>query len=237
MILASAGEKLCVDGRIIKGHGLIDERFVRGAIGMTRKGPDEAVYAGSIVLSGDFQVETCGEGSKTRAATLARPALIAANHQLGIKTPTLKGEKYASRAVGPMLAAAGLGFSLGGAPMALAILDTDFASGPGLAYSLETLQALSLCYQQGIVVRNRGSHRSAGEGGRTLPRPSSRARVARTGSRLGAGLSRPYRVPDAAVRGIRLRDLDDERAGALGRPAGRGESPCWIESPPVTTRM
>ena len=64
VILASAGEKLCVDGRIIKGHGLIDERFVRGAIGMTRKGPDEAVYAGSIVLSGDFQVETCGEDDR-----------------------------------------------------------------------------------------------------------------------------------------------------------------------------
>ena len=154
VILASAGEKLCVDGRIIKGHGLIDERFVRGAIGMNRKGPDETVYAGSIVLSGDFQVETRGEAAKSRAATLARAALTAANHQLGTKTPTLKGEKFAARVVGPTLAAAGLGYSLGGVPTALAILDTDFASGPGLAYPLETLQALSLCYQQGIVVRD-----------------------------------------------------------------------------------
>ena len=121
---------------------------------MTRKGPDEPVYAGSIVLSGDFQVEARGEGSKSRAATLARAALAAANHEQGIKTPTLKGEKFATPVVGPTLLAAGLGFSLGGAPTALAILDTDFASGPGLAYPLETLQALSLCYQQGIVVRD-----------------------------------------------------------------------------------
>ncbi len=37
----------------------MDERFVRGASGMTRKGPDEPVDAGSIVLSGDFLIETC----------------------------------------------------------------------------------------------------------------------------------------------------------------------------------
>ena len=55
MILASVGEKLCVDGRIIKGHGLIDERVVRGAMGMTRKGPDEPVYAGSIVSAVIFR--------------------------------------------------------------------------------------------------------------------------------------------------------------------------------------
>ena len=154
IILASGGEKLCVDGRIIKGHGLFDERFIRGAAGMTRKGPDEPVYAGSIVLSGDFQVEARGEGSRSRAATLARAILTAANHEQGIKTPTLRGEKFATPVVGPTLLAAGLGFSLGGTPTALAILDTDFASGPGLAYPLETLQALSLCYQQGIVVRD-----------------------------------------------------------------------------------
>ena len=215
VILASAGEKLCVDGRIIKGHGLIDERFVRGAMGMTRKGPDEAVFAGSIVLSGDFQVETRGAGSKSRAATLARAALTAANHQLGTKTPTLKGEKFASRAVVPTLAAAGLGFSLGGVPTAMAILDTDYASGPGLAYPLETLQALSLCYQQGIVVRN----------------PEAVERLA-TADVLFIDHHRALESHEPEVASVRvfpghtefqmlryaasaLRDLDDERTGAL----------------------
>jgi cation transport ATPase len=154
LILVSPGEKLPVDGRIVRGHGLIDERLVRGTSGMTRKSPEESILAGSIVLSGDFQVETRRYGPGTRAASLARVALVAANHHPGTKTPTQRGERFASRMVAPTLATAGLGFSLGGFPMALAILDTDFASGPGLAYPLETLQALSLCYQQGIVVRD-----------------------------------------------------------------------------------
>ena len=237
VILASAGEKLCVDGRIIKGHGLIDERFVRGAIGMTRKGPDEAVYAGSIVLSGDFQVETCGERSKTRAATLARAALTAANHQLGVKTPTLKGERYASRAVVPMLAAAGLGFSLGGAPTALAILDTDYASGPGLAYSLETLQALSLCYQQGIVVRiAEAIDRLAKADVLFLDHHPASSRSNRKSPRCG---SFPV-IPSSRCCGTRHPPCAIWMTSAPGRsgpPAGRGELPCSIESPPVMTRM
>jgi cation transport ATPase len=215
VILASAGEKLCFDGRIIKGHGLFDERFVRGAIGMTRKGPDEAVYAGSIVLSGDFQVEACGGRPQTRAAILARAALTAAKHQLGIKTPTLKGENFASRAVGPTLAAAGLGLTMGGVPMAMAILDTDYASGPGLAYPLETMQALSVCYQQGIVVRDPEAvnglatadvlfldHHAALE--------SLEPEVASVRVFPGHTEFQVLRYAASA-----LRDLDDERAGAL----------------------
>ena len=131
LILVSAGEKLAVDGRIVKGHGLIDERVVLGTAGMTRKRPEEPVYAGSIVLSGNFQVETSRQGSATRAAALASTALAAITHQLGVKTPTLKGERFASRLVAPTLATAGLGLYLAGPPMALAIMDTDYASGPG----------------------------------------------------------------------------------------------------------
>jgi Cu2+-exporting ATPase len=154
LILVSAGEKLAVDGRIVKGHGLIDERVVLGTTGMTRKSPEEPVYAGSIVLSGNFQVETSRQGSVTRAAALARTALATITDQPGTKTPTLKGERFASRLVGPTLATAGLGLYLAGPSMALAIMDTDYASGPGLAYSLEALQALAVCSHQGIVVRD-----------------------------------------------------------------------------------
>jgi cation transport ATPase len=152
-ILVSAGEKITVDGRVISGRGLVDERIVRGTSGMTRKGPEEAVYAGSAVLSGHLKVETIGTGSM-RTGALARAAVAAASYEPGSKTPTRKGEDFASRVVAPTLATAGLGLYLGGAPMALTIIRADYASGPGLAYPLEALQALSLCYRQGIVIRH-----------------------------------------------------------------------------------
>jgi len=146
---------------------------------------------------------------------LARAALTAANHQLGTKTPTLKGENFASRVVGPTLAAAGLGFSLGGAPTALAILDTDFASGPGLAYSLETLQALSLCCQQGIVVRDpEAIERLAKADVLFLDHHPALERVEPevASVRVFPGHTEFQMLRYAASA---LRDLDDERAGAL----------------------
>lgn len=152
-ILVSAGEKITVDGRVVSGHGLADERIVRGTSGMSRKGPDERVYAGSVLLAGDLRVEAIGNGP-TRAAALARAALAATTHEPGDRTPTRKGEDFATRVVAPTLATAGLGLYLGGATTALAILRADYATGPGLAYPLEALQALSLCFQQGIVVRH-----------------------------------------------------------------------------------
>jgi Cu2+-exporting ATPase len=154
LILVSAGEKMPVDGRIVQGHGLLDERLVRGASGMSRRGPEERVHAGSLLLSGDLRVEMKGQGRGSRAGSLARMALAAASHPPGSKTPTLRGETYASRLVPPTLATAGIGLFFGGLPTALAIMRADYASGPGLAYPLESLQALAMCYQQGIVVRD-----------------------------------------------------------------------------------
>jgi cation transport ATPase len=215
VILVSPGEKLSVDGRILRGHGLFDERVVRGASGMTRKGPEELVHAGSIVMSGDFLIETRGQENPTRAATLARIALAAATHPPGIKTSTLKGEAHATRMVIPTLATAGIGYSLGGLPMALAILDTDFASGPGLAYSLESLQALAVCFQQGIVVRDPDALERLGKVDVLLLEhlPSLETAEPEVASlRVFPGHTEFQILRYAASA---FRDLDDERAVAL----------------------
>jgi cation transport ATPase len=152
-ILVSAGEKISVDGRVVSGRGLVDERIIRGTTGLSRKGPEESVHAGSVLVGGELRIETLGTGS-TRASALAQAALAAASYEAGSRTPTRKGETFATRVVAPTLATAGLGLYLGGTPTALAIMRADYASGPGLAYPLEALQALSLCYRHGIVVRH-----------------------------------------------------------------------------------
>ena len=187
------------------------------------------------MLSGDFQVETRGQGPKSRAATLARAALTATNHQLGIKTPTLKGERFASRVVGPTLVTAGLGLSLGGIPTALAILDTDYASGPGLAYPLESVPALSLCYQQGIVVRDpEAIDRLAKVDVLFLDHhPALEATEPEVASvRVFPGHTEFQVLRYAASA---LRDLDDERAGAL-RAACRSRRIALLDRIPTELR-
>jgi cation transport ATPase len=154
VILVSAGEKLPLDGRILSGFGLVDERAVRGAAGLTRKRPEDPALAGSLVVAGDFRVEARPAPGPHRAAFLAQAALSAVSATPGKKTATLQGETYATRFVAPTMATAGLGLYLGGAPMALAVLRADYASGPGLTHPLETLQACAVCTRQGIVLRD-----------------------------------------------------------------------------------
>ena len=154
VILVSSGEQIPIDGRILEGRGLIDERMVRGVDGLVRKQPDDEVFAGSTVRLGELRVEVRRPGEQTQAALLARVMHTAITAPYGTKSPTLRGETWAERTVAPTMAMAGLGLLVGDVSTAGAILRPDYASGPGLAFPLETLQAIALCMRHGIVVRD-----------------------------------------------------------------------------------
>src|SRR5262249_47714407 len=98
--------------------------------------------------------EIARHGAETQAATLARITLAATSLPNGVQTPTLRGETFAERTVTPTMAVAGIGLLVGGVSTALSILRLDYASGPGLAFPLETLQAVALCIRRGIVIRD-----------------------------------------------------------------------------------
>ena len=71
----------------------------------------------------------------------------------GSRTPTLRGEEFAEQTVAPTMAIAGLGLLIGDISTAGAILRPDYATGPGVAFPLETLQAIALCLRHGILIR------------------------------------------------------------------------------------
>ena len=153
VIVVSAGEQIPVDGRILQGRGLVDERMIRGLEGLSRKQPDDEVFAGSTIRLGELHIEVLRHGSETRVATLARFILEATTAPLGSRTPTLHGETFAEQTVAPTLAIAGLGLLIGDVSTAGAILRPDYATGPGVAFPLETLQAIALCLRHGILIR------------------------------------------------------------------------------------
>ncbi len=153
VISIAAGELIPADGAIVEGRGLADERLVRGIAGLTRKQPGDEVFAGSTLLLGRVQVEVGRCGAQTRLASLAQITLDATTVPHGSRTPSAHGEAFAEHAVAPTMAAAGLGLLVGDLATAGAILRPDYASGPGIAFPLETLQAIALCLRHGIVVR------------------------------------------------------------------------------------
>jgi cation transport ATPase len=153
VIVVSAGEQIPVDGRVLRGQGLVDERMVRGTDGLDRKRPDENVFAGSTLRFGELHIEVLKQGPETQAAVLARASLGAITQPFGSQTLTPHGEDFAERTVAPTMAVASLGFLLGDIVTAGAILQPDYVTGLGLAFPLETLQAVALCMRHGIVIR------------------------------------------------------------------------------------
>ncbi len=153
-LIVSAGETVPADGRIFGGEGVIDERGVRGIDGIVRKKLDDPILAGSTVLSGGFHFEVTRVGEATRAASIRRILVAATSPAPGPMAPTIRSEAFATRAVGPTLATAGIGLLAGDLLTVGAILRPDYATGPGLAVPLETLHNVALCAQLGIVARD-----------------------------------------------------------------------------------
>jgi cation transport ATPase len=153
VIVVSAGEQIPADGRILQGRGLVDERMIKGLHGISRKQPDDKVFAGSTIQLGELHVEVLRHGSETQVARLARIMFEVTTAPHGWRTPTLHGEQFAEQTVAPTIAIAGLGLLIGDISTAGAILRPDYATGPGVAFPLETLQAIALSLRHGVLIR------------------------------------------------------------------------------------
>ena len=154
VIMVSAGEQIPADGRIVHGRGLVDERMIRGVHGLSRKQPDDQVFAGSTVQLGELHIEVLRYGSETQIARLARVMFKVTTAPSGSRTPTLRGEEFAEQTVAPTIAVAALGLLIGDVSTAGAILRPDYATGPGVAFPLEALQAVALSLRHGILIRD-----------------------------------------------------------------------------------
>ncbi len=153
-VLVSADEAIPVDGRIVGGEAIVDERSLRGTDGATRKRVGDAVLAGSFVLAGELIIAVERAVEQTRAAILGRALVTATSPEAGRSAPTRKAEVFAERAVGPTLATAGVGLLIGDLASVGAILRPDYATGPGVGASLEILRDVSNCARRGMIIRD-----------------------------------------------------------------------------------
>jgi cation transport ATPase len=215
LVLVSAGELIPTDGRVVDGRGLVDERMVLGLEGLSRKQPDDLVYAGSTLKLGELLVEVMRHGSQTQLATLASITLAATSAPRGSRTPTLRGETFAERTVAPTMAIAGIGLLVGDVSTAGAILRPDYATGPGIAFPLETLQAIALCLRHGILIRRPEALEQLATADILILEYHSA--LERTDLEVDTIQVFPGHQEEDVLRysATAFHDLDDERAGAL----------------------
>ena len=153
-IVVEEGELIPADGILLGGPALVDERLIFcGVTGHSWKKAGEPVYAGSISFEGRIVLEVSAHGESTHAARLSRELAASASLSTGFAV-TPHGEEFGKRAVAPTLAAAGVALLVGDITTAAAILRPDYATGPGLGFSLETLRDIAECARLGVLIRD-----------------------------------------------------------------------------------
>ena len=133
------------DGVLLGDPALVDESLICGVAGLSWKKAGEPVYAGSISIEGRIELEVSAHGESTRAARLGRELAAAGRCLPTGFAVTPHGEEFGKRAVTPTLGGRRLGLLVGDLTTASAILRPDYATGPGLGVSLESLRDVAEC--------------------------------------------------------------------------------------------
>ncbi|QIZ71105.1 heavy metal translocating P-type ATPase [Oxynema aestuarii] len=151
-VIVYPGEQIPVDGRILRGKALVDEQKLTGESIPAVRSPGEAVYASTLVRSGQIYVLT----ERTGAATLAgRTMQLLQNAPVCDTRMENYAAKIADRAVMPALLLSGAIYALTrNAARAASILTLDFATGIRVSVPTTVMAALSAAGRHGVLIRS-----------------------------------------------------------------------------------
>jgi P-type Cu2+ transporter len=76
-ILTVAGERFAVDGRVLDGHGEVDESLITGETAPRRVAPGARIYAGTVNMSASLVTEATATDQNTLLAEIARLMSVA----------------------------------------------------------------------------------------------------------------------------------------------------------------
>ena len=205
-----------VDGRVVSGSGLVEQRAVSASSTMKRLTVGDEILAGSTLVAGKVEVEVTRIGLERQAARIAQSIFQTASQFS--HDPQLHGHSraIADRAVVPSLALAGAGYFVGGLLTVGAVLHQDHASGANLAVPMETLHDMGYALDRGVITQTPGALSRLGESGFVVldDHPAwsvTRMELAELSSRL-AESETDNLLKLAAGAALYL---GDERAGAL----------------------
>jgi Cu2+-exporting ATPase len=151
VVVVNTGEIVPVDGEVVEGTAMIDQHTLTGESAPAEKGVGDKVFASTVMLAGKVFVRVTTAGSETTSAKISQILNDTAGYKLRSQS---RGEELADRAVIPTLGLASLGLATVGVPGATAIINCDFGTGIRMAAPLGMLTSLSLCAQNGILVKD-----------------------------------------------------------------------------------
>jgi Cu2+-exporting ATPase len=151
IVVINAGETIPIDGYIISGTASIDQHILTGESQLAEKGPNEKVFALTVVLSGRIEVMSEKTGQATTAAQIAQVL----NKAGSLKTDMqLSVERIGEKGILPTLIFSGMCLTFIGTRGATAILNSHPRYKTTIATYSGLLNFLSIASQKAILVKD-----------------------------------------------------------------------------------
>ncbi len=225
-LLTVAGERFAVDGRLIDGHGEVDESLITGETAPRQVVPGAQIYAGTVNISGSLITQATATDQNTLLAEIGR--LMSAAEQARGRYVRLadRAARFYAPAVHILSLVAFTGWLLTGhgwetaLTVAIAVLIITCPCALALAVPAVQVAATSRLFARGVLVKASDGLERLAEvdtivfdktGTLTLGQPSlaDEAQVSDEllgrAARLAAGSRHPY--ARAVVRAAEARDL------------------------------
>lgn len=151
VIVIHTGESVPADGEVVDGMAMVDQHTLTGESAPVEKIKGDRVLAATTLIAGKIRVAVISAGEETTSAKLAQILNDTAGYTLDAQS---KGEKLADRAVLPTLALGTVSLLTRSLDSAVAVINCDLGTGIRMAAPIAMLSSLTLCAQQGILVKS-----------------------------------------------------------------------------------
>ncbi|HZQ49938.1 MAG TPA: heavy metal translocating P-type ATPase [Candidatus Dormibacteraeota bacterium] len=150
-VLVASGDRVPVDGTVLRGRALVDERLLTGEPMPVLKEKDARVFAMTVVGDGDLVVEAATSAADSRAGRIMS---FLESAPIGETRMADHARRIADRFVLPVMGTAALVGALTGSPArAASILIFDLASGIRVAAPTTMLASLIGAAREGILIK------------------------------------------------------------------------------------
>ena len=150
-IVIYTGEVVPVDGVIAEGDAILDQHALTGESTPAEKSVGGKVFASTVMLAGKIIVRVERAGKDTASSKISQILNKTVAHKLRAQS---RGEELADKAVMPALGLSAIAGGTIGTSGALAVINSDLGTGIRMAAPLGMLTSITLCAQQGILVKD-----------------------------------------------------------------------------------
>lgn len=152
IVIIYPGDLIPIDGKIMRGHGLIDQQKLTGESVPVHREVDDEVYASTLLVEGQLAILVERTGSNTRAGVVVELMKAAPIHDTRVEN---YAAKFANIAVVPtLLIGAGIWALTGDLARTTAIITLDFGTGIRVSVPTAVLAGLTYAARTGVYIRS-----------------------------------------------------------------------------------